>query len=119
MKKFALIICLLMLFPACAAKNTGRVVIKNVTPLSPVNRYIQAAITGNPDPALVQENYDKTEVYSIWADGLKARTVASVMGEKIVHTFNNGVILVMKPNLETGVVECTFNNGEAFVIQRE
>ncbi len=119
MKYLSLIICLLIIFPACAAKTAKKITIKNLTPLSPINRYIQAAITGNPDPALVETNYDKTEIYSLWADGLKAKTIVDLMGDKIVHTFSNGVVLVMKPNLETGVVECVFNNGESFTISGE
>ena len=119
MKYLSLIICLLIIFPACAAKTANQITITNLTPMSPINRYIQGAITGNPDPAIVETSYDKTERFSIWADGLKARTIVDRIGDKIVHTFNNGVILVMKPNHETGVVECVFNNGDAFTISEE
>ncbi len=118
MKYLSLIICCLIIFPACAA-NPKKITITNLTPLSPVNRYVQAAITGNPDPAIVETNYDKTQIFSVWADGLQAKTIVSFMGEKIVHTFNNGVTLVMKPDLETGVVKCVFNNGESFIISEE
>ena len=118
MKYLSLIICFLIIVSACTITEK-KIIITNVTPLSTINKYIQAAVTGNPDPALVETNYDKTRIHSIWADGLQAKTIVDLAGDKVVHTFNNGVILVMKPNLDTGVIECKFNNGEVFTISKE
>jgi len=90
-----------------------------MTPLSPINMYLLDAVTGNPDPALVETSADQMETHSIWADGLQAIIKADFKGKKIVYNFNNGVVLVMKPNLEQGFVECQFDNGEAFIIRNE
>ena len=118
MKYLSMVICTLLVFSACAAKEK-KITITQLTPISPINKYILDSVIGKHDPAIVETNYDKTQIYSIWADGLKSKTIVSFMGEKIVHTFNNGVVLVMKPDLDRGVVECQFNNGEAFIIKKE
>ncbi len=105
-----------LIFFACT--TTGqKITIKNLTPLSPVNKYIQDAVIGKPEPVTIKTNDNKMEILSTWKDGLKATTIVDFMGEKTVYTFNNGVELIMRPNLDTGLVDCKFNNGESFILK--
>jgi hypothetical protein len=117
MKYLSVFLCLFFVLSACA---TGKkITITNITPLSPINKYIQNAVTGKNKPVTIETNDNKMEIYSTWKDGLNSITIVDFMGEKTVHTFNNGVELIMRPNLTKGLTECIFNNGESFTIRED
>ncbi|MCP3900234.1 MAG: hypothetical protein GY707_11040 [Desulfobacteraceae bacterium] len=116
MKYLSSFFSIFLIFFACT--TTGqKITITNLTSLSPINKYIQDSIVGKPEPVTIETNDNKMETFSTWKDGLQATIIVNFMGDKTVYTFNNGVELIMKPNLDTGLVECKFNNGETFTIK--
>jgi len=115
MKYLSLFFCLFLIFSSC---TTGKkITITTLTPLSLINKYIQDSVTGKNKPVTIETNDNKMEIHSTWKDGLKSTTIVGFMGEKTVHTFNNGVELIMRPNLTTGITDCIFNNGESFTMR--